>query len=66
MTIKELEELAREFIIGYAPLTEKQIGIIVSIEAAEQRRTALLIQVRRYNAVIQTMYDRLAKEREQC
>jgi hypothetical protein len=61
MTIKELEELAREFIIGYAPLTEKQLGLIISIRAAEERRNALLNQVKRYDRVIAVMYRRLAE-----
>ena len=61
MTIKELEELAREFIIGYAPLTEKQQGILVSIRAAEERREALVRKVKRYDRVIQVMYKQLAE-----
>jgi hypothetical protein len=61
MSIKDLEKLAREFIIGYAPLTEKQQSLIISIKAAEQARDKLLLRAKRYDRVIQAMYRKLAE-----
>ena len=58
--IKELEDIARRFIIGYAPLTEKQLGIIIDIRQMEEQIESQKRILSRYDKVIQVLYQNLA------
>ena len=58
--IKELEDIARRFIIGYAPLTEKQQGILIDIRQMEEQLEANHRIIKRYERVIQVLYQKLA------
>ncbi len=61
MTIEELEEIARQFIIGYVPLNEKQKGILIDIRQMEEQREALNRRIDRYDKVIQLLYIQLTE-----
>jgi len=57
--IEELEEIARRFIIGYAPLTEKQQGILIDIRQMEEKREGCKRLLDRYDRVIEILYQKL-------
>ena len=58
--IKELEDIARRFIIGYAPLTEKQQGILIDIREMEEQLEHHTRIIKRYERVIQALHQKLA------
>ena len=57
--IRELEELARRFIIGYAPLTDEQLGLIADIRLVEQKTETIRKRLRRYERVHTILYRKL-------
>jgi hypothetical protein len=58
--IEELEDLARRFIIGYAPLTEAQRGFLIDIRQLEEQREHHKRILDRYDRIIEVLYQKLA------
>jgi len=64
--LRELEELAKEFIIGYEELSKEKIELLANIRKMEHERDILLNKVQRYNNILTKMYLEFAEpEREQ-
>jgi len=59
--IEELEALAKDFIIGYVPLTEEQKEIILNIEKMQMALKTCIVRTERIERVIQALYLKLAE-----
>jgi len=60
--LEELERLAKDFIIGYEPLTDKQKEILENIEAMESQLAISKRKVARIERVINALYQALARD----
>jgi len=69
MTLEELEEIAKRFILGYDPLTDEQMQTLHDIKRMEEEREGLQRKIQRYDRVIKMLYIKLhwpeSEEREQ-
>jgi len=59
MTLEELEEIARKFILGYDPLTDEQMQTLHDIRRMEEEKEGLQRKIRRYDKVIEMLRIRL-------
>ena len=61
--LEELEYLAKQFIVGYQPMTDKQKEILENIGAMELQLSATTRKKHRIERVIDALYKALSDDR---